>query len=93
MLFRSRAFRVTEHAHARADRTGRDEHHLAPRDALRRDLRDELFHLREIRLLAAVREDTGAELHDEAADIFEQFGTHDLMKVEIGPRKKEKAAR
>ena len=61
-----RAFLVTERAHARADRAGGDEHDFPARAALFRDLADQLLHLRQIRLLPAVGEHAGAELHDDA---------------------------
>jgi hypothetical protein len=67
---------VAERAHARAHGAGRDEHDLLPGFALRGDLRDQLLQLRQIRLLPAVREDTGAEFHHHAGNIFKQFATH-----------------
>ena len=42
-------------------------------------LRDQLLQLRQIRLLPAVREDAGAELHHHAGNIFEQFATHPVV--------------
>jgi hypothetical protein len=42
----------------------------------RRHLSHDLFELRGINLLPAVREDAGAEFDNDAGDIFEQFRTH-----------------
>jgi hypothetical protein len=39
------------------------------------DLSDQLLHLSKVRLLAAVGQDTCAELYDDAANVLEQLGT------------------
>ena len=70
------AFIKTEHAHAGTDCTGRDDDDLMAGFAQCRDLGDELADLREVGLLPAVREDTGAQLDDDTADIFQRLGTH-----------------
>ena len=69
-------FFAAEHAHARAHRAGGDEHHFPARIAQFGHLRHQLFHLGGIRLLPAVREDAGAQLHDHARDVFKQFPSH-----------------
>ena len=63
-------------AHARSDGARGDENDLASGFSLRSQLFDELFHLGQVRLFPGVRQNAGADLYDEARDIFEQFGTH-----------------
>ena len=72
----SRARVKTKRAHACADRATGDDYDFLARASQRGDLRDDLFELRGINLLPAVREDAGAELDDEAADILEQLFAH-----------------
>ena len=79
-----------EHAHARTDRSGGDEDDLAARPALGGDLRDKLLHLRKVRLLPGVCEDAGAELDDEACDVFENRRTHGEFVTEGQGRTKRK---
>ena len=67
---------VTERAHARADRAAGDEHDFLAGLLQCGDLRDELFQLRRVRLLAAVGEHAGAEFHDEAGGGFDGFTMH-----------------
>ena len=73
---------VAEHAHARADRAGGDEHDLLARGPERGDLRDKLGELHLVRALPAVREDAGAQLDHEAADVAEDLGTHAALVAE-----------
>ena len=65
-----RAFFKAERAHARADRAAGDEHNLLAGLAQRGDLRDELFKLREVGLLAAVGQHARAELDHDAGDVI-----------------------
>ena len=74
---------VTEQAHARAHRAGSDQDHFAARLTLRGHLPHQLFHLREIRMLAAVRQDAGAQLHDQAADVLQGLETHRDLRFTI----------
>ena len=71
---------MLEHAHAGADRAGADEDDVAAKLALRRDLRDELIHLREVGLLLRVGEDAGAELNYDPGSaprrIFQKISAH-----------------
>ena len=53
-----------------------DEHDFLAGLAQRGDLRDELFQLRRVGLLAAVGEHAGAEFHDEADGGFERVTMH-----------------
>ena len=68
-------FFIAERAHARADGAGGDEHDFLAGFSQRGDLRDELFQLRRVGLLAAVGEHAGAEFHDDAGGGFD--GCHD----------------
>ena len=81
-----RALLEAEHAHARAHRARGDQHHFAARRALRRHLRHQLPDLRQIRLLARIGEHAGAQLDHEAADIFQQLGTHGAVPNTAGGR-------
>ena len=73
-----RALLVAQRAHARAHRARRDQHNLPARLALLGDLRHQLLHLGQVRLLPAVGQDAGAQLHHDARDVFEDFRTHAL---------------
>jgi hypothetical protein len=68
----SRASFVPEHTHAGADRAGTDKHNFLACLALFGDLRYQLLHLRQIGLLAAVGQNTSAELDDDAGDVFQE---------------------
>lgn len=57
---------MTERSHARADCSGTDEHNLFASLALFGNLPDQLFHLAQVGLLAAIGQDAGAELYDDA---------------------------
>ena len=67
----ARALFVAQRAHARADGARGDQHDFSARLALLGDLRHQLLHLGKVRLLPAVGQDAGAELHHHARDIFE----------------------
>src|SRR3954464_7254024 len=56
----TRPLRMAEDPHAGTDRSRRNEHDLPPRLPLPRNLTNQLLHLREIGLLAAVGEDAGS---------------------------------
>ena len=71
-----RALLVAQRPHARAHRARRDQHNLPARLPLLGDLRHQLLHLGKVRLLPAVRQDAGAQLHHDARDVFEYFRTH-----------------
>ena len=64
---------VAQRPHARAHGARGDEHNLPARLALLGHLRHQLLHLGQVRLLPAVRQDPGAQLHHQARDIFEYF--------------------
>ena len=72
----SRAPFQSERAHAGADRAGGDHHDFAAGAAQSGHLRDELFQLRRVGLLAAVREHTRAEFHHHAGGGFERVTMH-----------------
>ena len=67
---------IAQRAHARADRAGGDQHDFAAGLALRGDLRHQLLHLGQVRLLPAVGQDAGAQLDHDAGDVFQKFRTH-----------------
>jgi hypothetical protein len=75
---------IAQRAHPRAHRAGRDHDDFLAGFALRGDLGDQLLELRQIRLLAAVREDAGSEFDDHAGDIFQQFATHASLVTKGG---------
>ena len=76
LIERAGTFIETEHAHASADCAGGDDDDFMAGFAQRAYLGDELADLREVGLLPAVCEDTGAQLDDDTADIFQRLGTH-----------------
>ena len=62
--------------------------------ALFRHLRHQLFHLGKVRLLPAVGEDASAQLHYNAGDMLQQFGTHAFCSSQhnCGPKGQNAAA-
>ena len=85
-----RALVQSQRAHARADGAGGDDHDFPASLALPGDLRDELFQLRRVGLLAAVREHARAEFHDNADGGFEWVTMHALRLGKISFRGKRK---
>jgi len=81
----ARTFFITQRAHARADGAGGDEHDFPAGFSQRGDLRDELFQLRRVGLLAAVGEHAGAEFHDDTGGGFDRFTMH-ATKLEENAR-------
>ena len=65
-----RPFVVAEYAHPRPNCAGRDKDNLFSFLSHCGDLGDQLAELIEIRLFAAVGQDTGAELDDDSGDAF-----------------------
>jgi hypothetical protein len=81
--------RVAQHSHPGANRSGGDQHYLAAGPALLGHLRHQLFHLRAVRLLPAVRQDPGAELDHDARYVLEPLSPHvRTVSSRIGPRGK-----
>ncbi len=70
------AFLVPQRAHARADRPRGHHNNLLTRLALFGELRHQLLHLGQVRLLPAVGQDAGSQFHHDTGDGFEQFGAH-----------------
>jgi hypothetical protein len=72
------AFLMTERTHPCAYGAGTDEDDFFAGPALLGNLRDQLFHLRQIGLLAAIGQDAGAELYDHARNVFQKIRTHKI---------------
>ena len=66
-----RTFLVPERAHAGSHRAGGHQDDLFARLALCHNLRHQLLHLGEVRLLPAIGQHTGSQLDYDAGDIFE----------------------
>jgi hypothetical protein len=62
---------MPKRSHPCADCSGADEHNLFAGLALFGNLSDQLFHLRQVGLLAAIGQDTGAELNHDARYVFQ----------------------
>ena len=73
---------IGQRAHAGADCARSHQHDFPSRFALGRHLRDQLFHLGQVRLLAIVGEDARAQLHHQAAHVFEGLATHGELLAE-----------
>ena len=70
---------MTQRSHARAHRARADEHDFPAGLPLRGDLRHQLFHLGEVRLLPAIRKHAGTQLDDDSRKVIQQLSTHALL--------------
>jgi hypothetical protein len=69
-------FLMAQNSHARPDRAGADDDDLLALGAEGGDLGGQLGHLRQIGLFAAVGEDAGAQLDNDAAGIDKRLAVH-----------------
>ena len=75
------AFLMAERTHPGAYGTGADKNNFFAGLALLGNLRHQLFHLREVGLLAAIGQDTGAELYDHARNVFQKIRAHKPVSI------------
>jgi hypothetical protein len=74
---------MAERAHPCAYGPRADEDDFFAGLALLGDLRHQLFHLRKVRLLAAIGQDAGAELYDQPRNVFQEIRAH---KINLPPQ-------